>query len=89
MDGPRDKRRQDEQNNHQSFSIKLVALLALAIIALIGMVVSHPAAIQWVSDAVQAEFVGPYDVGTDLVPTVAPPVQVAQPTNGSRTVSAY
>ena len=67
MHGSLDKEPRDEQSNYQSFSIKLIALPMLVIIALIGLLVSHPAAIKWVSDAAQAEF-----VGTDFVPEVAP-----------------
>ncbi len=88
MQGSFDKRAQDEQSNYQSFSIKLVALPVLVVIALIGMVVSHPAAIKWVSDAAQAEFVGSEFVGADLVPGVAPLARVAQPGNEIRTVKA-
>jgi hypothetical protein len=54
------------------------------VVALIGFAVSHPSASKWISDAAQAEF-----VGTDLVPDVAPPTRVAQPTNEIRTVKAY
>jgi len=71
----------DEQGNYQSFSIKLVALPVLVIVALIGMVVSHPAAVQWISDAAQAEFVG-YNLGsTGLDP------DIARPGNQIRTVN--
>ncbi|MFB9266977.1 hypothetical protein ACFFWD_28100 [Bradyrhizobium erythrophlei] len=84
MHGSLDKRAPDEQSNYQSFSIKLVALPVLIIIALIGLVVSHPAAVKWVSDAAQAEF-----AGTDFVPDVAPPARVAEPHNEIRTVGVY
>jgi hypothetical protein len=52
--------------------------------ALIGFLVSHPSASEWISDAAQAEF-----VGTDLVPDLAPPPRLAQPANEIRTVKAY
>ena len=39
---------------------------------------------KWISDAAQAEF-----VGTDIVPDLAPPTRIAQPTNEIRTVKAY
>ena len=83
MHGSFDREPRDEQSNYQSFSIKLIALPVLVIIALIGMLVSHPAATKWISDAAQAEF-----VGTDLVPDLAPPTRVAQPSNEIRTVKA-
>jgi hypothetical protein len=75
---------QDEQSNYRSFSIKLVALPVLLVIALIGMLVSHPSATKWISDAAQAEF-----VGTDLVPNLVPPTQLATPSNEIRTVKIY
>jgi hypothetical protein len=89
MHGSFDKQPQDEQSNYQSFSIKLVALPVLVLIALIGMVVSHPAAVKWISDAAQAEFVGSEFGGTGPVPDVALPAQMAQPSNEIRTVRAY
>ncbi len=58
MHGSFDKQPQDDQSVYRSFSIKLVALPVLIIVALIGTAVSHPAAIKWISDAAQAEFVG-------------------------------
>jgi hypothetical protein len=89
MHGSFDKRPQDEQSNYQSFSIKLVALPVLLVIALIGMLASHPSASKWISDAVQAEFVGTEFVGTDLVPNLVPPTHLATPSNEIRTVKAY
>jgi hypothetical protein len=88
MHGSSDKRQQDQQSNYRSFSIKLVALPVLVIIALIGTVVSHPAAVKWISDAAQAEFVG-YDFATDQVPDTPQPVQLARPNNEVRTVNVY
>ena len=79
MHGSFDKEPQDEQSNYRSFSIKLIALPMLVIIALVGLLVSHPAATRWISDAAQAEF-----VGTDFVPEVAP-TEFAQPSNAMRT----
>lgn len=84
MHGSFDKRRQDQQHNYQSFSIKLIALPVLVIVALIGMLVSRPAAVKWISDAAQAEFVGP-----DPVSDIAPPAQMAQPRNETRAWKAF
>ena len=84
MHGSFDKQPNDDQNTDQGWSMKLVALPAL-----IGMVLSHPAAIGWISDAAQAEFVGSEFVGTDMVPDLAPPMRTAQPTNEARSVKAY
>jgi hypothetical protein len=89
MHGSFDKEPQDEQVNYQSFSIKLAALPVLVIIALIGMLVSHPAAVKWISDAAQAEFVGSEFGGNDPAPDVARAAQMAQPSNETRTVRAY
>ncbi|MBR0869573.1 hypothetical protein JQ633_04325 [Bradyrhizobium tropiciagri] len=73
MHGSFDKRHQDQQHNYQSFSIKLIALPVLVIVAMIAVLVSRPAAVQWISDAAEAEF-----IGTDLVPDVAPQAQMAE-----------
>ena len=84
MQGSFDNQPRDDQSTDQGWSIKLVALPLLVVVALIGMVLSHPAAIRWISDAAQAEF-----VGTDMVPDLAPPTRTAQPTNEVRSVKAY
>lgn len=89
MHGSLDKRQQDARHNYQSFSIKVIALPVLVLVALIGMLVSHPVAVKWISDAAQAEFALPDVVGTDLAPNIAQPAQMAQPSNEIRTVSAY
>jgi hypothetical protein len=86
MQGSFDKQPQGDRSVYQSFSIKLVALPVLFIVALIGMAVSRPSASKWISDAVQV--VGTQFVGTDPVPNLAPPAQLARPTNQIRTVKA-
>jgi hypothetical protein len=88
MHGSFDKRQQDAQHNYQSFSIKLFALPLLVIVALIGMVVSRPAAVKWIADAAQAEFAGSY-LATDPLPDSARPAQLAQPGNAIRTMKIY
>ena len=88
MHGSLDKQPQDDRSVYQSFSIKLIALPVLFIVALVGMAVSHPAASKWISDAMQAEFFGTQFVGTDLVPNLTPPTQLARPTNQIGTVKA-
>ncbi|WP_143271549.1 hypothetical protein [Bradyrhizobium mercantei] len=80
---------QDPESNYESFSIKLIALPVLVIVALIGVLVSHPAAVQWISDAAQAEFAGTEAVYADPVPNVAQVAPTAQPRNEIRTVKAY
>ena len=84
MHGSIDKSPQADQSIYRSWNIKLIALPVLLVIALIGYAVSHPDASRWISEAVQAEF-----VGTDLVPDLAPSKQLAQPTNQIQTVLAH
>lgn len=84
MPGPLEDQPRDSESAYRNWDIKLFALPVLFVVALIGFVVSHPSASKWISDAAQAEF-----VGTDLMPDVAPPTRVAQPTNEIRTVKAY
>jgi hypothetical protein len=89
MRGSFDKQPHDDQSADQGWSMRLVALPLLVLVALIGMVLSHPSAIKWISDAAQAEFVGTGFVGTDMAPDLAPPTRTAQPTNDMRSVKAY
>ena len=84
MPGPLEKQPRDSKSVYRNWDIKLFALPILLMVALIGFAVSHPGASRWISEAAQAEF-----VGTDLVPDLAPPTRVAQPTNEIRTVKAY
>jgi len=84
MQGPFEKYPKGEPNIYQNWSMKLFALPLLLAIALIGYVISHPDVAKWVADGVQAEF-----VGTDIVPDLAPPTRVAQPTEQIRTVRAH
>jgi hypothetical protein len=84
MHGPFDKPPEDEPNIYRNWSMKLFALPLLLVIAFIGYIVSHPEVGKWVADGVQAEF-----VGTDMVPNLAPPTRVAQPTNQVHTAGAH
>ena len=84
MHGPLEKQPRDSKSAYRNWDIKLYALPILLVVALIGFAVSHPSASKWISDAAQAEF-----VGTALVPDLAPPTRLAQPTNEIRTVKAY
>ena len=84
MHGPFDKSPEGEPNIYRNWSMKLLALPLLLVIALIGYIVSHPEVGKWVADGVQAEF-----VGTDMVPNLAPPTRVAQPSNQVRTVGSH
>jgi hypothetical protein len=69
----------DDQNIYQSWSIKLILLPLLIVIALIGVVLSHPSAVNWVSDTAQAEPAGPDFVGPDIIPDVPGPTRLVQP----------
>jgi hypothetical protein len=84
MSGSFDKQPRDSQSVYRNWSMKLIALPILGVVALIAFAISHPGVSKWISDAAQAEF-----VGSDFVPELAPPTRVAQPNNEVRTVKAY
>jgi len=69
---------------YRGWNIKLVALPIIVLIALVGLAASQPGASRWISEAVQAEF-----ICTDLMPDLAPPTRLAQPTNEIQTVRSY
>jgi hypothetical protein len=76
--------RSDEKRSRigQSWSIGFFALPVLIVIALVALAVIKPAASIWISEAVQAEFVGMTSPG-------AVPKELAQPAMQIRTVKAY
>jgi hypothetical protein len=76
--------RSDEKRNRtdRSWSIGFFALPVLVVIALTALAIIKPAASTWISDAVQAEFVGV------SLPGVVPK-ELAQPAVQIRTVKAY
>ena len=84
LDNQPNDSKKDSKSVYRAWDIKLVALPILIVVALIGLAITHPSASKWVSEAVQAEF-----VGTDFLPDLAPPSRVAEPTNEIRTVKAY
>jgi hypothetical protein len=84
MHGSFDQQPGEGQSAYRNWNMKLIALPILGVVALIAFAISHPEASKWISDAAQAEF-----VGTDLVPDLVPPTQLAQPGNQIRTVKAY
>jgi hypothetical protein len=59
----------------------MLAVHGVIILVLVGLVLSHPAASEWISQAVQAEFVG-------NPPPVVVPTQIARPGTQMRTVRA-
>ena len=77
--------RSGKSNNRidRGSGIGFLALPATLVIALIGLAMIQPAVPAWISEAVQAEFVGP-DLGPDMRPT-----QLGQPSSQgqSRTIS--
>jgi hypothetical protein len=76
--------RSDENRNRtdRNWSIGLFALPVLVMIALVALAIIKPVASIWISEAAQAEFVGPN------APDVAP-TKLAQPAMQIRTVKAY
>jgi len=81
MHGSLEKPGKAEQNIYGSWGVRLFAIPVLLLTALIGFVVSHPAASNWISQAVQAEF-----AGTDWAPDTT---QTAKPAMEFRTVKAH
>jgi hypothetical protein len=59
----------------------ILAVHAVLLLALASILISHPVASEWISRAVQAEFVG-------SPPPVILPTQVAEPLRQMRTVKA-
>jgi hypothetical protein len=57
----------------------ILAVHGLILLVLVSLVLSHPSASEWISQAVQAEFVG-------NPPPVIMPTQIAQPRGQVRTV---
>jgi hypothetical protein len=81
MHGSFDQSPQDDQSIYRNWNIKLIALPVLVAVALIAYAISHPETANWISEVVQAEF-----VGSDVVPALAPPTQ---PANRIRTVVVH
>ena len=83
MHGSFDRPSESENRMQRSWSIGFFALPLLFAIALIGLVIAQPAASNWISEAVQAEF-----VGVNLAPEIAP-VQLAKPDMRISTIGTY
>ena len=84
MHGSFDQQPREGKSAYRNWNMKLIALPILGVVAVIAFVVSHPGASKWIADAAQAEF-----AGTEFMPDIAPPTQLAQPNNQIRTVKAY
>jgi hypothetical protein len=76
-----DKLDQQEKRTQWKWTAGIAA--AFIMLALVALMSGSPTASNWVSDAVQAEF-----VSSDMTPA-QPPVQTAQPGHQIRTVRAY
>ena len=83
MQGAPEKPGNTEQNIYGSRGLRLWAIPAILLTALIGFVISHPAASNWISGAVKAEF-----LGAERMPDEAPS-QTVTPAAEVRTVKAY
>ena len=81
MHGTFDRSRKPDNDVQEYWKVGFFVLPALVVVALVGLAVTHPAASNWISDAVQAEF-----VGINPAPDAAP-IQFAQPRE-IRTVKA-
>ena len=76
--------RSDEKQSRtgRSWSIGFFALPVLMVITLVALAIIKPAASTWISEAVQAEFVGMSSPGVV-------PKELARPAMQIRTVKAY
>ena len=73
----------DRQENRTQWKWTAGIAATFVVLALVALMSNSPAASNWVSDAVQAEF-----ASSNMTPQQAP-VQTAQPGNPVRTVRAY
>jgi hypothetical protein len=83
MHGTFDRSGKSNDRIDRGWGIGFFVLPALLVIALIGLAIIQPATPIWISEAVQAEF-----VGIDLVPDIRP-TQLAQPGMITRTIQTY
>jgi len=81
MHGSLNRSNENRNRTDQNWSIEFFVLPVLAVIALVALAIIKPAASIWISDAAQAEFVGPN-------PPEAAPTKLAQPAMQIRTVKA-
>ena len=81
MRGSPEKLGRVEQNIYGSWGVRLLAIPVLLLTALIGFVVSRPAASNWILQAVQPDFAG--------ADRTADTTQVAKPHAEIRTTKAH
>jgi hypothetical protein len=72
MHGSFDRSGENANRTQRSWSVGFFALPVVLVIALIALAVTQPVASNWISESVQAEF-----VGTDFAP--AAPTRIAKP----------
>lgn len=65
----------------RNWNAGILAVHAVLALVLVSILIRHPLAVEWISQAVQAEFVG-------SPPPVILPTQIAQPALQMRTVRA-
>jgi hypothetical protein len=76
------EKRETGNSIYRNWGAGFLALPVLIVVALVGLAMTQPVTSNWISEAVQAEF-----VGTDLAPDVAP-TRLARPAMEIRTVRA-
>jgi hypothetical protein len=81
MHGSFDKTGETIRAAYGRWGVGILALPVLVVVALIGLAMTNPNMSNWISDAVQAEFVG--SNGPETAPT-----QLAKPSSAIRTVRA-
>jgi hypothetical protein len=81
MHGSFDKTGETIRAAYGRWGVGILALPVLVVVALIGLAMTNPNMSNWISDAVQAEFVG--SNGPEIAPT-----QLAKPSSAIRTVRA-
>jgi fumarate reductase subunit C len=82
MHGSLNRSAEKQSRSDRSWTMGFFALPVLVVIALVALALMKPAASTWISEAVQAEFVGMTSPGVV-------PKQLAQPAMQIRTVKAY
>jgi hypothetical protein len=79
MHGSFNRFQRNRNRTDRDWNVALFALPVLVVIALVALAIIQPAAPNWISEAVQAEFVG----------MNSPEIVPAQPAMQIRTVKAY
>ncbi len=83
MHGSFDRPGESENRMQRNWGIGFLTFPILLAIALVGLAIAQPAASNWISEAVEAEF-----GGGNLTPEIAP-IQLAKPAMQIHTVGAH